>query len=60
MNILISSIILSLSIILLADSIRQMRPHRKHKKRREVKKEQPALRAKGPGVDLTQTDLRKN
>lgn len=57
MNILVSSAILSLALILLADSIRQLRPH-KRKKRRKVKKEQPALRAKDPGVDLTQTDLR--
>lgn len=59
MNILISSGLLALSIILLADSIYKLRPY-KRKKRRKVKKEQPALRAKGPGVDLTQTDLRKN
>lgn len=59
MNILVSSAILSLALILLADSIYKLRPY-KRKKRRKVKKEQPALRAKGPGVDLTQTDLRKN
>jgi len=47
-----------MSIILLADSIRQLRPHRKHKKRRPAKKSQPTLRAQSPGVDLRMTDLR--
>lgn len=37
MNILISSGLLSLAIILLADSIYKLKPHNKHKKRRPVK-----------------------
>ena len=60
MNILVSSTILSLSIILLADSIRQMRPHTRKKKRKaDRSKEQPMLRAHYSGVDLTMTDLRR-
>lgn len=59
MNILISSGLLSLAIILLADSIRQMRPHTRHKKRKSVSKTQPTLRAQSPGVDLRMTDLRR-
>ncbi len=60
MNILVSSAILSLAIILLADSIRQLRPRKTHKKRRKVKKSQPVLRAKESGIDLRMTDLRAN
>lgn len=59
MNILISSTILALSIILLAHSIYELRPHRKHKKRKSVSKTQPTLRAQSPGVDLRMTDLRR-
>ena len=59
MNILVSSTILSLALILLADSIRQLRPHNKRKKRRKVKKSQPVLRANVSGIDLTMTDLRR-
>ena len=58
MNILISSGLLSLSIILLAHSIYELRPHRKHKKRKFVKKSQPMLREHYSGVDLRMTDLR--
>lgn len=58
MNILISSGLLALSIILLADSIYKLRPHRKRKKRKPVKKSQPVLRAKESGIDLRMTDLR--
>ena len=60
MNILISSGLLALSIILLADSIRQLRPHTKHKKSQTGTKPQPTTRTKGPGVDLRMTDLRNN
>lgn len=59
MNILVSSAILSLAIILLADSIYKLRPHTRHKKRKSVSKTQPTLRASGPGVDLRMTDLRR-
>ena len=59
MNILISSTILALSIILLAHSIYELRPHRKHKKRKAGSKTQPTLRAQSPGVDLRMTDLRR-
>lgn len=58
MNILISSAILSLSIILLADSIRQLRPHRKRKKRRPASKPQPMPRVHSSVIDLRMTDLR--
>ena len=60
MNILISSGIVSLALILLADSIRQLRPHTKRKKRRPVKKSQPMPRVRSSVIDLTQTDLRKS
>ena len=60
MNILVSSTILSLALILLADSIRQLRPHTKHKNRRPVSKPQPITRAKESVIDLRMTDLRKN
>lgn len=60
MNVLISSSLLSLALILLADSIRQLAPRNNHKKRRPAKKSQPTLRAQSPGVDLRMTDLRKN
>lgn len=60
MNILVSSTILSLAIILLADSIYRLRPHGKHKKRKPDSKSQPMTRTKGPGVDLRMTDLRNN
>lgn len=60
MNILISSGLLALSIILLADSIRQLRPHNKRKKRRKAKKEQPVPRVNRSVIDLHMTDLRKN
>ena len=59
MNILVSSTILSLALILLADSIRQLRPHTKHKRRKPASKPQPTLRAQSPGVDLRMTDLRR-
>ena len=59
MNILISSSLLSLAIILLANSIYELRPHRKRKRKAGKSKEQPALRAKGSGVDLRMTDLRR-
>lgn len=59
MNILVSSFLLSLAIILLAHSIYELRPHRKHKRRKSVSKTQPTLRASGPGVDLRMTDLRR-
>lgn len=57
MNILISSSILSIAIVLLADSIRQLRPH-KRKKRRKAKKEQPVPRVNRSVIDLHMTDLR--
>lgn len=60
MNILISSGLLSLAIILLAHSIYELRPHKRHKKRKSVKKSQPMTRTKAPGVDLRLTDLRNN
>ena len=59
MNILVSSTILSLALILLADSIRQLAPRNNHKKHRPAKKSQPTLRAQSPGVDLRMTDLRR-
>ena len=58
MNIIISSALLSLAIILLAHSIYGLRPH-KRKKRRKAKKEQPMPRAHVSGIDLTMTDLRR-
>lgn len=58
MNVLVSSTILSLAIILLADSIYRLRPHNKRKKRKSVTKTQPSLRVNRPGVDLRMTDLR--
>ena len=60
MNILVSSTILSLALILLANSIYELRPHTRHKKRRKVKKSQPVLRAHVSGIDLRMTDLRAN
>lgn len=57
MNIIISSALLSLSIILLADSIYKLRPH-KRKKRRKAKKEQPVPRVNRSVIDLHMTDLR--
>lgn len=59
MTVLISSSILALAIILLADSIRQLRPHRKKRKQNRSKKTQPMPRAKESGIDLTMTDLRR-
>ena len=61
MNILVSSGLLSLAIIFLADSIRQMRPHRKKKKQRKQNrsKEQPMPRAHVSVIDLHMTDLRR-
>ena len=60
MNILVSSTILSLAIILLADSIYKLRPHKKKQKRKAGKsKEQPVTRAKESVIDLTMTDLRR-
>ena len=60
MNILISSGLLALSIILLADSIYKLGPHNKRKKRRtgRNKKEQPMPRAKESVIDLHMTDLK--
>ena len=60
MNILISSGLLSLAIILLAHSIYELRPHRNHKKRRPASKSQPMTRANRSVIDLRMTDLRKN
>ena len=60
MNILISSGLLSLAIILLAHSIYELRPHRKRKKRRPASKSQPMTRANRSVIDLRMTDLRKN
>lgn len=60
MNILISSSLLSLAIILLASSIYELKPHTRHKKRRPASKPQPTTRTKAPGVDLRMTDLRAN
>jgi len=59
MNILVSSTILSLALILLADSIRQLRPRNNHKRRRPAKKSQPMTRAKESVIDLRMTDLRR-
>lgn len=61
MNILVSSTILSLAIILLADSIRQMRPHKRSKKRKQnrSKKTQPMPRVRSSVIDLHMTDLRR-
>lgn len=60
MNILISSGLLSLAIIILAHSIYELRPHTKKQKRKAGKsKEQPTLRAHYSGVDLRMTDLRR-
>ena len=55
MNVLVSSTILAIAIILLADSIYKLRPH---KKRRKVKKSQPMPRAKESVIDLHMTDLK--
>lgn len=60
MNILISSGLLSLAIILLAHSIYELRPHTKRKKRRPAKKSQPVPRVNRSVIDLHMTDLRKN
>lgn len=60
MNVLVSSTILSLALILLADSIRQLRPHTKHKKRRPASKPQPMPRVHSSVIDLRMTDLRKD
>lgn len=59
MNILISSGLLSLSIILLAHSIYELRPHNKRKKRKPASKPQPMTRANRSVIDLRMTDLRK-
>ena len=60
MNILVSSALLSLALILLADSIRQLRPHRKRKRKRKGgrSKEQPVTRVNRSGIDLHMTDLK--
>jgi len=58
MNVLISSSLLSLALILLADSIYRLRPHTKHKKRKFVKKSQPMPRVHSSSIDLRMTDLR--
>lgn len=58
MNILVSSAILSLALILLADSIYRLRPHNKRRKRKPANKTQSTLRAHYSGVDLRMTDLR--
>lgn len=61
MNILISSGLLSLSIILLAHSIYALRPHKRSKKRKQNRsKSQPMPRVNRSVIDLTMTDLRKN
>jgi len=62
MNILISSGLLSLAIILLADSIRQLSPHktRKTKRRTGWSKEHSMTRTHVSVIELTQTDLRAN
>lgn len=59
MNILVSSTILSLALILLAHSIYELRPRKTHKKRRPAKKSQPMPRAHVSVIDLRMTDLRK-
>lgn len=60
MNILVSSTILSLSIIFLASSIYELRPHKRSKKRKQNRsKSQPMPRANVSGIDLRMTDLRK-
>lgn len=59
MNILISSALLSLAIILLADSIYNLRPRKTHKRRRPVSKPQPVTRANVSVIDLHMTDLRR-
>lgn len=60
MNILVSSGLLSLAIIILADSIYELRWHKKRKTKREQSrsKEQPMPRAHVSGIDLHMTDLR--
>lgn len=58
MNILISSGLLSLSIILLAHSIYELRPHTKRKKRKPASKSQPMTRVHSSVIDLRMTDLR--
>lgn len=62
MNILCSSALLTIALLVLADSIYSLRPYRKQKQKRKagrIKKEQPMLRAKSSGVDLRISDLRK-
>lgn len=59
MNILISSTLMSIAIIILAHSIYELRPHTRHKKRKSVKKSQPITRANVSVIDLTMTDLRR-
>ena len=60
MNILVSSAILALAIILLADSIYRLKPHKKHKKRKSANKTQPMTRVNRSVIDLRMTDLRKD
>lgn len=60
MNVLVSSTILSLALILLSHSIYELRPHRNHKKRRPASKSQPMTRANRSVIDLRMTDLRKD
>lgn len=59
MNILISSSLLSLALILLANSIYELRPHTKHKRRKPVSKPQPMPRVNSSSIDLRMTDLRR-
>ena len=58
MNVLVSSTILSLSIIFLASSIYELRPHNKRKKRKPASKPQPITRVHSSVIDLRMTDLR--
>lgn len=62
MNVLCSCALLTIALLVLADSIYSLQPHGKQKQKRKaghIKKEQPMPRAKSSVVDLRMTDLRK-
>lgn len=59
MNVPISSALLSVAVIFLADSIRQLQPHKRSKKRKGRTKKQSVTRVNRSVIDLTQTDLRR-